>query len=343
MPGAPGRIGVTVQPQALFQSAVLNAKPVLPAGLAQQGGASISASDVNAGSNVQASTALLPNSTPPPVSSSSPPCDPTQSNLYCVYTVAVGDTLSTIAQKFSLKGNEDITAWEFLVFSNKPDIISEDDLLQIGQKIRVPVISGVVHTVLSAQTLGNIANRYDVKSEDIIAVAANNIQDSNSLKIGQEILIPSPHRFSAPAPASSGPSSLPAAPDTSGAPRSRSGFIWPASGNISSYFTAGHPLGIDIDFFGNPNQPVVAVAAGTVTFAGGNACCSYGYYVVVDHGNGVQTLYAHFSKYVVSIGERVAQGEVVGYGGRTGYATGNHLHFEVHVNGNVVNPLSYLP
>ena len=77
--------------------------------------------------------------------------------------------------------------------------------------------------------------------------------------------------------------------------RLRSGFIWPASGPISSYFGPSHPLGIDIDFFANPNQAVGAAAAGTVTFAGGDACCSYGYYVIIDHGNGFETLYGHFS------------------------------------------------
>jgi len=83
--------------------------------------------------------------------------------------------------------------------------------------------------------------------------------------------------------------------------------------------------------------------AGVVTFAGGNACCSYGLYVVIEHGNGYQTLYAHLSKVSVSVGERVSQGELIGYGGRTGYATGPHLHFEVYVNGAVVDPLAYLP
>jgi len=82
---------------------------------------------------------------------------------------------------------------------------------------------------------------------------------------------------------------------------------------------------------------------GTVSFAGGNTCCSYGLYVVVDHANGYQTLYAHLSSISVTKGQTVSQGQVLGKGGRTGYATGNHLHYEVHLNGNIVNPLSYLP
>ncbi len=120
-------------------------------------------------------------------------------------------------------------------------------------------------------------------------------------------------------------------------------FIWPVHGPISSYFGPSHPLGIDIDLYADPNADIVAARGGTVVFAGGDPCCSYGYYVIVDHGNGVQTLYAHFSQIKVSEGQQVAQGQLLGQGGRTGYATGNHLHFEIRVDGNVVDPLKYLP
>jgi murein DD-endopeptidase MepM/ murein hydrolase activator NlpD len=126
-------------------------------------------------------------------------------------------------------------------------------------------------------------------------------------------------------------------------PKSASGLIWPIKGPISSYFGPSHPLGIDIDLYNNPNGAEVAAMDGTVSFAGGNTCCSYGLYVVVDHPNGWQTLYAHMSQIKVTKGQSVKQGQVLGLGGRTGYATGNHLHFELHINGNVVNPLNYLP
>ncbi len=158
---------------------------------------------------------------------------------------------------------------------------------------------------------------------------------------------PEPEASSTPAPPSATPrraasTATPAAKPSNGA-ASKAGFIWPASGPISSYFGPSHPLGIDIDFYANPNQAVAAVAAGTVTFAGGDPCCSYGYYVVIDHGNGFETLYGHFSKLAVSTGQKVTQGQTIGYGGHTGYATGDHLHFEVHLNGAIVNPLNYLP
>jgi murein DD-endopeptidase MepM/ murein hydrolase activator NlpD len=125
--------------------------------------------------------------------------------------------------------------------------------------------------------------------------------------------------------------------------QSQYGFIWPVWGPISSYFGPSHPLGIDIDLFEDPNAPIAAAKKGIVTFAGGNSCCSYGLYVVVDHGDGTQTLYAHLSQISVVQGQQVAQGQLLGYGGRTGYATGNHLHFEIHVGDNVVDPLIFLP
>jgi murein DD-endopeptidase MepM/ murein hydrolase activator NlpD len=274
-----------------------------------------------------------------------PPCDTNQSILYCVYTIQPGDTLISIAAAFGMK-NGDVTAASMLVHSNQPDITSEEDLLQIGQQIKIPTVNGVVHTVRSGQTASDIADIYDVELADIQGVPANGVTDLNNLKIGQELLVPNPKQFAIPVTVTASSGSSSTSSDTQvvrGGQASQSGFIWPATGPISSYFGPGHPLGIDIDFYSNPNQAVGAAAAGTVTFAGGNPCCSYGYYVVVNHGNGFETLYAHFSSIAVTVGQHVSQGQLLGYGGRTGYATGPHLHFEVHLNGVVVNPLIYLP
>jgi murein DD-endopeptidase MepM/ murein hydrolase activator NlpD len=297
---------------------------------------------------VVAAGATQPGTTADPLSNlvmgpPAPVCDVSHSTLYCVYTVLPNDNLSTIANKFGLKTTEDVASWELLVHSNKPDIVSEDDLLQIGQQLRIPTANAVVHTVLSSQTLTDIAEQFDVTMDEIAGVAANGIGNADTLAVGQELLIPNPKRFTAPAPILSPSSPAASAAAAITGPRSNSGFMWPTSGPISSYFGPGHPLGIDVDLFSNPNAPIGAAMAGTVTFAGGNPCCSYGLYVVVDHGNGFQTLYAHFSKVSVSVGQRVSQGQVLGNGGRTGYATGNHLHFELLRNGVVVNPLSYLP
>jgi murein DD-endopeptidase MepM/ murein hydrolase activator NlpD len=123
-----------------------------------------------------------------------------------------------------------------------------------------------------------------------------------------------------------------------------SGWMWPITGPLSSYFGPSHPLGIDVDLYGRAGAPIVAARGGVVTFAGGNPCCSYGYYVEIDHGDGFTSLYSHFNAPPpVRIGQRVAQGEVVGYAGTTGYSTGVHLHFEIRKGGVPVNPLAFLP
>lgn len=271
-----------------------------------------------------------------------PACDTSQSVLYCVYTIQPGDTLSSIAAQFGLKDGE-VLAADLLVHSNKPDIASAEDLLQIGQKIKVPTQNAVVHLVRSGDTASSIAEIYDVTLASISELPQNGVTDLDALSIGQELLVPEPKRFARPAPIVSEVTAPAGSPIVRGGQASRSGFIWPTTGPISSYYGPAHRLGIDIDLYSNPNAPIAAAAAGKVIFVGGNPCCSYGYYVVIDHGNGFETLYAHFSSIAVSRGQQVAQGQLLGYGGRTGYATGNHLHFEVHLNGSVVNPLVYLP
>ena len=90
-------------------------------------------------------------------------------------------------------------------------------------------------------------------------------------------------------------------------------------------------------------QPIAAATSGTVIFSGGNACCSYGLYVVIMSPGGIETLYGHLSSLSVSQGETVTQGEQIGIIGNTGYSTGTHLHFEVIDNGVRQNPINYLP
>lgn len=104
---------------------------------------------------------------------------------------------------------------------------------------------------------------------------------------------------------------------------------WPTRGPISSYMGPAHPLGIDIDKFENPKDPVAAAADGKVIFAGGNPDVSYGFYAVVEHNQGIFTLYAHLSKITAKMGDQVTIGETLGIVGCTGYCTGPHLHFEL--------------
>ena len=125
------------------------------------------------------------------------------------------------------------------------------------------------------------------------------------------------------------------------ATHSSSGFIWPVSGAVTSPFGmrwGRMHTGIDI---GVPSgTPIHAAAAGQVIYAGWMS--GYGNLVFIDHGGGISTGYAHQSQIAVSLGETVSQGQVVGYVGCTGHCFGPHLHFEVRVNGNPVDPLGYL-
>jgi murein DD-endopeptidase MepM/ murein hydrolase activator NlpD len=122
---------------------------------------------------------------------------------------------------------------------------------------------------------------------------------------------------------------------------SAAGLIWPVNGPVTSPFGMRWGRmhdGIDI---GAPSgTPIHAAAAGTVIYAGWME--GYGNLVVLDHGNGLSTAYAHQSSIAVGYGQTVTQGQVIGYVGSTGHSTGPHLHFEVRVNGSPVDPLGYL-
>jgi murein DD-endopeptidase MepM/ murein hydrolase activator NlpD len=125
-------------------------------------------------------------------------------------------------------------------------------------------------------------------------------------------------------------------------PPSSSGFAWPLSGPITSPFGMRwgtlHP-GIDI---GVPTgTPIHAAGNGTVVWCGWMS--GYGNLVMIDHHNGLATLYGHQSRIAASCNEQVSQGQTIGYVGCTGFCTGPHLHFEVRLNGNPVDPLGYLP
>jgi len=122
---------------------------------------------------------------------------------------------------------------------------------------------------------------------------------------------------------------------------SRSGFIWPINGRVTSGYGrrwGGFHSGIDID--GNTGDPIRASKAGSI--AGVTCGSGYGICTVIDHGGGVATLYSHQSRKAVSSGS-VSQGQVIGYVGCTGSCTGSHLHFEVRVNGDPQNPMNFLP
>jgi murein DD-endopeptidase MepM/ murein hydrolase activator NlpD len=148
----------------------------------------------------------------------------------------------------------------------------------------------------------------------------------------------------AAAAAAAGGGSTAPAPGSS----SVSGFQWPINGGVSSgYGYRIHPiygtrrLHTGLDISGGSGTPIAAAKGGTVLSAGWRG--GYGNAVVISHGGGITTLYAHQSQMNVSNGQQVSRGDIIGWVGSTGASTGPHLHFEVRVNGSPVNPRPYLP
>ncbi len=176
--------------------------------------------------------------------------------------------------------------------------------------------------------LASVEQDLDADRKELEATQAESAALASQIASAQE---------SSPSEGSGGSSS--GSSGSSGAPSS-SGFIWPVSGTITSGFGprwGSVHEGIDI---AAPNStPVRAAAAGRVIIAGWSG--GYGNLIVIDHGNGIATAYAHLSAIYAS-GGSVGQGQSIGAVGSTGHSTGNHLHFEVRVNGSPVNPLGYL-
>lgn len=135
-------------------------------------------------------------------------------------------------------------------------------------------------------------------------------------------------------------------PDGSTPGEASGSFCWPTPtlSIITTYYEmrwGSFHGALDISGYNCTGEPIVAADAGVVTFAGYKSN-GYGYHVIIDHGNGFETMYAHCCDVYVNTGDLVAKGEVIGGVGNTGYSTGAHLHFEILCNGEKVNPLNYV-
>lgn len=228
------------------------------------------------------------------------------------YVVREGDTLSGIASLFDVSVNT-------IMWANN---LPKSGTIRPGQTLTILPVTGVKYTVKKGDTLASIAKTMHGDAEEIAQF--NGLSSGASLAVGTELIIPDgeiavPVVAKAPA-RSSGSSSVSASPVSAGA------YIRPVAG-VRTQGIHGYN-GVDI---GAPTgTPVVASAAGTVIISrqgGWNG--GYGNYIVIEHANGTQTLYAHNSENAVGIGEYVVQGQVIGYVGATGKATGPHLHFEI--------------
>lgn len=246
------------------------------------------------------------------------------------YKVESGDTLSSIARKFSV--SVDTIKWA-------NDLKTES--LKPGQILKVLPVTGVSHIVKSGDTLETVAKKYSASAQAIVDFPFNGVPDDFSLKAGQVLVIPdgTPPEVKAPKPRPQ-PQYLAQGPGSPvfSAPYGAQ-FIWPAGGQLTQYFAWYHP-GIDI---ANRVAPGIAASdGGVVLVAGWPDGMGYGNRVVLDHGNGYTSLYAHLSNIYVSVGQTVSRGQLIGQMGSTGRSTGTHLHLEIHYKGVPFNPLAIL-
>lgn len=245
-----------------------------------------------------------------------------------VYSVASGDTVLGIAEKFGLQP-------ETIQWSN-PSIEQNPDLLRIGDTLKIPPTDGVLHTVAPGDTLSTLADKYKVSVDAITTFGLNDIEGAETaLTTGKELFIPGGTKpfIAKTVVAYSGPIPTNAAKGTGS-------FGWPASGSVTQRYWGGHPA---IDVGSWTGSPVKASDSGYVVVSGGGWNGGYGNHVIIDHGNGFVTLYAHLNSIFVRAGESVSRGQQIGTVGNTGNSTGPHLHFEVRYQGAPQNPFSYLP
>lgn len=251
------------------------------------------------------------------------------------YAVEPGDTISGIAERFGISVNT-------VLWANG---LSARSLIRVGQELTILPVTGVTHTVKKGETLGAIAKKYGTDVDKILA--ANRVSSPEQIQIGEALVIPDGKPPAAPPPVRQvTPTRLGDVRDVfrppAEAPPSRTydgvELVWPTNQKrINQYFKWRHQ-GLDIN--GTMQDATYAVDAGIVTFAGWNKS-GYGNMILIDHGNGMVTRYAHHSKLYVKVGDQVSKGQSIGMVGSTGRSTGPHLHFEIYVNGKRVNPLEY--
>ena len=242
------------------------------------------------------------------------------------YTVAEGDTVSSIAEKFGVSA--DTIRWQNNLTKDK---------VKVGQVIEILPVSGVSHKVKKSDTVYSIAKYYDTSPQGIVDFPYNTFTNDETfeLAIGQIIVIPDGVR---PAERQISPRVRQLTPDA-GTVVASGNFVWPAGGTITQRFVWYHK-GIDIANSAGSN--ILAADAGTVIMAGWPDGYGYGNRVLINHGNGYKTLYGHLSQIYVVPGQTVARGAAIGKMGSSGRSTGVHLHFEIIQGGTYLNPLNIL-
>lgn len=237
-----------------------------------------------------------------------------------IYKVQKGDTLGGIAEKFGI--SVDTIKWV-------NDLKTER--LSLDQELKIPPVTGIVHKVRPGDTIYSLAKYYKTDAQKIVNFPFNDFDlDTLALNVGQILIIPDGVMPEAQAIATA----VPVSQLVGGTGE----LSWPAGGNITQRPVWYH-MALDI---ANPAAPGIAAAADGKVILVERQRYAYGWHVIVDHGGGLSTLYAHLSDIYVEPGQQVSRGQIIGKMGSTGRSSGIHLHFEVRKNGIAVNPLPFL-
>jgi hypothetical protein len=269
------------------------------------------------------------------------------------YVVKPGDTVFGIAEQFGIKP-ETVLWGNYFILADNPHALTE------GQELNILPLDGTYHRWSAGEGLNGVADGYSVTPEDIISWEGNNLNletlgdfANPNIEPGTFLVVPGGSRqyvtWSAPQITRANPGVAkfigPGACGTimDGAVGTGA-FIWPSAAHFLSgydYSPSTNHFAIDID--GDLGEPMWASDSGVVVYAGWNNF-GYGNMVVIDHGNGWQTAYAHMQVYTVVCGQSVFQGTPIGTIGSTGKSSGPHIHFEMlHGSYGKVNPWDFLP
>ncbi|HUI90100.1 MAG TPA: peptidoglycan DD-metalloendopeptidase family protein [Anaerolineales bacterium] len=269
------------------------------------------------------------------------------------YVVQQGDTVSGIADKYGLQPKT--------IFAANYGLLQDDpENLQPGQNLKILPVDGVYWEWLGGIPFAQWAAYFNVKPEDIINYPPNHL-DSNlvgdpanaNIKVDTWLIVPGgQYQYHTPGqigwvsrtnPATAQVAGPGACPPSNSSAGGTGTFIYPTDRHyLSGYNYDPKTNHLAIDLAANLGDNIYAADGGLVVYAGLNNF-GYGNMVMIDHGNGFQTLYAHLSQIFVSCGQAVNKGEVIGAAGATGHATGPHLHFEVRYNGVPGDPWDFLP
>jgi murein DD-endopeptidase MepM/ murein hydrolase activator NlpD len=268
------------------------------------------------------------------------------------YVVQEGDTVFGIAEKFGLQP-------QTILWGNAT-LMDDPHNLRPGQELNILPVDGTYYEWHQGDGLNGVAKYFGVKPEDIINYPGNHLDPATigdfaapNIKAGTMLIVPGGKRefvsWSAPLGVTRENAAYarvlgPGVCDpVSGGAVGFGTFVWPANRHYLSgydYSPATNHWGIDIA--GSEGEGVFATDAGVVVYAGWNNY-GYGNMIMIDHGRGWQSLYAHLSAIYVSCGQSVGQGEAIGAIGTTGNSSGPHLHFELMTSTYKVNPWDFLP